>query len=83
MGEQLVAARESIYDNQADVTYLGIDDNLPINDVAVYLYSFNLDSLICVHNVAFGYNKGKFNSALEEALMFKGQKINGETLRDC
>ena len=32
MGEQR-AVRESIYSNQADGAYFGIDDNLPINDI--------------------------------------------------
>ncbi len=80
MGEE-IAARESIYANQANGAYLRIDDNLPINDIIVCLHSFIADNLIFVHS--FGYNRCKFNSVLEAALMFKSKSINGEIPHDC
>ncbi len=82
MGEE-IAARESIYANQANGAYLRIDDNLPINDIIVCLHSFIADNLIFVHNASFGYNRCKFNSMLEAALMFKSKSINGEIPHDC
>jgi hypothetical protein len=82
MGEQ-IAARESIYNDQADGAYLEIDNNLPINDIIVCLHSFIADNLIFVHNASFGYNRCKFNFTLEAALMFTGKNINGEIPHDC
>lgn len=64
MGEQ-IAARESIYNNQAAGTYFGIDGNLSINDT-VCLHSFTANKLIYVHNAVFGYNKSIFNSTLRQ-----------------
>jgi hypothetical protein len=81
MGEQ-IAARESICKNQADGTYLGIDGNLRINYI-VCLHSFTANKLIYVHNAAFGYNKCKFNSILEAALMIKRKGISGDISNDC
>ncbi len=81
MGED-IAARVSIYDNQAAGTYLGVDGNLSINDT-VSLHSFVANKLIYVHNAVFGYNRCRFNFTLEAALMFKGESIDGEIPRDC
>jgi len=73
MGE-LIAARESIYNNQSDLAHFGIDDNLSINDFVVCLHSFDADNLMYVHNDIFGYDNCKFNSALKGTLMPKSQK---------
>ena len=82
MGEQR-AVRGSIVCNQADNVYFGIDDHMPITDYIACLQSFCADSLIYVHNNAVGYNKCKFNSALEVALMIESKSINGEILHAC
>jgi len=42
------------------------------------LRSFCPDKLICIHYAALGFNKCKFNSTLEAALMFKIHGMNGE-----
>lgn len=82
MGEQR-AVRESIVSNQADGIYWGIDDHLPITNIVVRLHSFCADNLLYIHNPALGYNKCKFNSALEAALMIKSKNINGEISHAC
>jgi hypothetical protein len=82
MGEQR-AIRESIVGNQANGIYLGIDDQSPAVDNIVCLHSFFADKLIYVHNNALGYNKCKFNTIPEAALMFKSKSINGEMSHAC
>ncbi len=54
-----------------------------IVDNIVCLHSFYADKLIYVHNTALGYNKCKFNSTLEAALMIKSKSINGEMSHAC
>jgi hypothetical protein len=65
MGEEQIAARESIYNNQADDTYFGIDSNLLVHDT-VRSCSFSSNKLIYVHNAVFGYNRCKFNFTLRQ-----------------
>ena len=82
MGEQR-AVGESIVSNQADGINLGIDYHLPITRNVLHLHSFCADNLIYIHNTALGYNKCKFNSILEAALMIKRKSINGDISHDC
>ena len=82
MGEQR-ATRESMVSNQVDDIYFVTDNHLPITDNIVCLRSSCADKLIYVHNNALGYNKCKFNSTLEAALMFKSKSINGEITSAC
>jgi hypothetical protein len=56
------------------------DNYLPNTQNTAYLYKFNADKLKYVHTERFGYNKCKFNSATEAALMIKS--INGEKKYD-
>ena len=57
------------------------DDHLQIAENIACLCSFSADKLKYVHNKAFGYNKCKVSSTLNEALMIK--IMNGETQYDC
>jgi hypothetical protein len=80
MGEQR-AIRVSIVGNLADDICWIKDDRVQITDNIVCLHSFFADKLIYVHTKAFCYNKCKFSSILEAALMIKS--INGEITHDC
>lgn len=81
--EEQRAIRESIVGNQANGIYLGIDDQSPAVDNIVCLHSFFADKLIYVHNNATGYNKCKFNTIPEAALMIKSKSISGEMSHAC
>ena len=79
MGEE-IAALDSIYDIGGDKlgsTHFLVEGNLPIKK-NIFLYSFVANKLIYVHNAVSGYNETKFRFALEAALMFKDESINGE-----
>ena len=82
MGEQR-AVREGIVSNQVDGIYWGLDGHLSDVSNIIRLLTFYPDNLICAHEDAFGYNKCKFNSTLEVALMFKSKSINGEITSAC
>jgi len=85
MGEQR-AVREGIVSNQVDGIYWrldGLDGHLSTISNIICLRTFYPDNLICAHEDAFGYNKCKFNSTLEVALMFKSKSINGEVTSAC
>ena len=85
MGEQR-AVRDGIVGNQVDGIYLGLDGldgHLSAISNIICLRTFYPDNLICAHEYAFGYNKCKFNSTLEVALMFKSKSINGEISHAC
>jgi len=65
MGEEQIAARESIYDNQVDDTYFGIEGHRLVHDT-VRSCSLSSNKLIYVHNAVFGYNRYKFNFTLRQ-----------------
>jgi hypothetical protein len=82
MGEQR-AVREGIVSNQVDGIYWGLDSHLSTINKIVFLRTFCPDNLMFAHEYAFGYNKFKFDSILEAALMVKSKSINGEISRAC
>ena len=77
------AVRESIVNNQADGNYLWIENSLPISNNTVCLCNFYKGNIIYFHSNAFGYNKCKFDSIPETALMVKSKSINGDISHAC
>ncbi len=74
------SVRGSVSDNSADDTYFGLADNLPINDDVARLQICIVNEFISVHDAAFSYIDGEFDSTLEAALMFKGKMLVEEIL---
>ena len=66
MGEER-AEQESLVSDYGDCFYLRLDNHPTAICNIVCLQMFFSDSLICVHEYAFRYNKSKFNSTLEVA----------------
>jgi hypothetical protein len=76
--EKQAVIRESVVGTWAGNIYWTGNNRLPIVGNVAYLHSFNVDNLKYIHSYAFGYDKCKFNSALEAALMIKstiGEKM--------
>jgi hypothetical protein len=81
MGE-IRANKESILGNFAEKkVFSDKDSHLPIMENIACLHSFCSDKLKYVHTKPFDYNKCKFNSVFEAALIV--ESINGEKKYDC
>jgi hypothetical protein len=59
-------------------TYSKSESHSAARSNSVCLQMFFSDNLICVHDYAFRYNKFKFNSTFEVALMIKNKCIHGD-----
>ncbi len=69
MGEKRAIGESILGDFAECVELKGIPT--PVTQIFGCLYTFIADIFIYVHSAAFGYNKCRFNSTLEAALMVK------------
>ena len=82
MGEDR-AEQEFRVSRYGDSTYSRSESHPTANCNIVCLKMFFSDNLICVHDYAFRYNKFKFNSTFEVALMIKNKSIHGDAFYAC
>ena len=81
MGENRASGESIIGDFIREEACCVKDDHLSITQNTAYLHSFYADKFKYVHRKPLGYNRCKFSSTLEAALMVKS--MNGENKYDC